>query len=161
MRLWKRISDLTINKILTIGKNANLAIMNSAGKAVTVIAGIPQRVLITVETLTSKAFGQTMMLSIAGGAIITLPAPTEGARIKFIVAIAPTSVGYIIACGAGLLYGGTTCSDGGVGQSAAGGANFTFVSAQSDIGDAVEFYSDGTYWYLSGFTADAAGGLVS
>lgn len=120
--------------------------------------GDGDEVVITTNVITAAENGKTFYLSLAGGFTSTLPAPALGLRFRFIVKTAPTTA-YVITtnAGANILYGHLVERAGGVGVAGAAQDTLNFVANQAIIGDWVEFYSDGTNWYLHGMVNVIAG----
>lgn len=95
--------------------------------------------------------GKTFFLSRAAGITVTLPTATLGLKYKFIVAVAPTSVGYIItATPTDTLFGNAVERAGGSGVAGTAADVVTFVANQSIIGDTITVESDGTNWLWTG-----------
>lgn len=124
----------------------------------------PTQDLTAVNTLTSADCGKTLLLTAATEFATTLPAPTAGCKLRFVVKAAPASASYTVvtASSANILIGGVnelevdTTEDG---PYDADGDTITFVDAVSAVGDFVELISDGTSWYLHG-QANADGGIT-
>ncbi len=83
-----------------------------------------------------------------------MPTAAAGLNFRFIVATAPTSNGYTITGSpADKIFGTVACSGAedtvnGVTGNAAD--NVILVHNVALIGDLLEFYSDGTNWYVTG-----------
>lgn len=127
-----------------------LALPQSGGLEVYEIAS-------AATTVTSADFGKTYLLSAAAGFTVTLPAPTFGARVSFIVRTSPTSNGYIIA---GTAFRGSV-STADVDSTDAAIANnnnrATFVANAAVAGDKLMFESDGSSWFVTGQCAARTG----
>ena len=112
------------------------------------------------NVITAAENGKTFFLNVAGGFTSTLPAPELGLRYQFFVRIAPTTA-YVITTngGSNIMYG--TYID-TVGEMTYFSAQDTinFVANTSVIGDRLEVYSDGLYWYCTGFSG-ANGGITT
>lgn len=120
--------------------------------------------LTAVSTLTTAACGSTKYLNSATEFATTLPAPTAGCEITFIVKAAPASASYTVvtASSANILIGGINeleVDTGDDGPYDADGDTITFVDGVAVVGDFVTLRSDGTSWYLHG-QANADGGVT-
>jgi hypothetical protein len=115
-----------------------------------------QEILTAAKTVTAAETGKTFSLALAGGFTVALPAPAVGLRYKFYVNVAPTTA-YIIT--ATPLAGQAHSSTGGNASSITGftGVDLRFVANVALIGDSAEFVSDGTNWYVHGFSNADAG----
>ena len=94
---------------------------------------------------------------INGNGVVTLPAPTNGVKYTFVVNGHITDFNtYIITCPSQVLYGSLLSSDGTPVINGAIRTVSTAISlnANAVIGDKYVFYSDGTYWYVNGTTAN-------
>ena len=115
-------------------------------------------VLTEARVLTDSDSGKTYFLNAAGGFTVTLPAPRAGVNFEFIVRTAPTTAYTIATNGAsaiirGQVYttDGNAATDPDVEQS--GAASITFVANTAVVGDSVDLVSDGTNWYVKGFSS--------
>ena len=124
--------------------------------------------LVTTEAMVVTDNGKTFLLNLAGGFTVTLPTVAvagAGFWCKFIVGTAPTTA-YIITEDGGsdtnVCIGGInelevdTASDGPY------SAAFTFVNLVASVAvvvDWVEYFCDGTSWYITGQT-NADGGIT-
>jgi hypothetical protein len=111
-------------------------------------------VVTATNVLTAAETGTTYFLSAAAGFTTTLPTAAAGLRFKFIVKTAPTSNGYTITGSPADVIYGTVAASGAEatvnGITASAADNVILVANQALIGDTVEFYSDGTNWYVNG-----------
>jgi len=84
----------------------------------------------------------------------TLPTAAAGLHFRFIVKTAATSNGYTITgTPADKIFGTVACSgaeDTVNGVTADAADNVILVHGQAKVGDLVEFFSDGTNWYVTG-----------
>ncbi len=127
-----------------------------------VTQAFPFKSLTAATTLTASDSGRTYGLATAGGFTVTLPAEAEGLYFKFIVTVAPTTAYIVSSDGANdTMIGHVLSSSGGAEdtETTAGGDQVNFVANTAVIGDVVEVFSDGTYWYVSARCA-AAGGIT-
>jgi hypothetical protein len=121
----------------------------------------PFKSLTAATTLTETDSGRVYGLAAAGGFTVTLPAVAEGVSFTFIVTVAPTTA-YIIAGAAGdLIHVTAHSSTGGNAASSAGNPvdAVNFAASVALIGDKMEFFCDGTYWYCQAFS-DADAGIT-
>ena len=111
-------------------------------------------VVTATNVITASESGKTFFLDAVAGFESTLPTAAEGLRFKFIVKTAPTSNGYTITgTPADVIHGTVACSGAEAtinGVTAVASDNVILVANQATIGDAVEFISDGTNWYVTG-----------
>lgn len=124
----------------------------------------PTADLTAVNTLTSADCGKTLFLNSATEFATTLPAPTEGCRLKIVVKAAPASASYTVvtASSANILIGGINeleVDTGDDGPYDTDADTITFADGVAVVGDYVEFISDGTSWYING-QANADGGIT-
>lgn len=111
------------------------------------------------KTLVAADIGQTFILSAAGGATITLPALSAGARLKFVIGSTFATTNWVIDSAEGdNIHGSITVA--GVVVVAAAEDQINFVATAEAIGDWIELLSDGTYWYVSGQAA-LSGGITA
>jgi hypothetical protein len=116
------------------------------------------------RTLTAADSGSVIYLALAGGFTVTLPAPAEGLKFKFVVKVAPTTA-YVIVTNGGdnIMIGGVnelevdTADDGPYDDNA---DTLNFVANVAAKGDFVEFDCDGTSWYYRGQT-NLDGGITT
>ena len=115
-------------------------------------------ILTEARILTDSDSNKTYFLNATGGFTVTLPAPRGGVNFEFIVKTAPTTGNYKIYAkdGAEIIRGQIITSD--INSSLTpdkengGTENIKFIANIAKIGDSVEVVSDGTYWYVNGFT---------
>lgn len=111
-------------------------------------------VVTATNVILAAESGKTFFLDAAAGFETTLPTAAAGLHLRFIVKTAPTSNGYTITgTPADKIFGTVACSGAentvnGVTASAAD--NVILVANQATVGDLVEFFSDGTNWYVTG-----------
>lgn len=120
--------------------------------------------LTAVGTLDSTDCGSVKFLNAATEFATTLPSPTAGCQITFIVKAAPASASYTVltASSANILIGGINeleVDTGDDGPYDNNGDTITFVDSVAVVGDYVTLFSDGTSWYLHG-QANADGGIT-
>ena len=146
---WAMIDNDTITLVSTTGANWFEVGRKEYNRFVTLAAA---------KTLVEGDSGRTYYLNIAGGFTVTLPAPANGAKFKFIVKTAPTTA-YIIATNssANIIYG--TISDTTATVAANAEDTINFVASTALIGDSVELTSDGTNWYMTA-QSQANGGIT-
>jgi len=104
--------------------------------------------------LDTTACGKTIYIGAAGDDF-TLPTPTNGCVIRFVVdaAFATTAMTIVTKSSANIMYGITLEAEtdtGDDGPPAAGNDTLTFSASLETVGDWVEFRSNGTNWYVNG-----------
>lgn len=124
----------------------------------------PVKDLTAASTLTTTDCGKTLLLNSATEFATTLPAPTSGCKLKFIVKAAPASASYTVvtASSSNILIGGVNeleTDTGDDGPSDTDADTITFADGVAVVGDMVEMNSDGTSWYFNG-QAKADGGIT-
>lgn len=124
----------------------------------------PVENLTATNTLTTADCGKTLLLNSATEFATTLPTPTLGCKLKFVVKAAPASASYTVvtASSGNVLIGGINeleTDTGDDGPYIADGDTITFADGVAVVGDEVEMNSDGTSWYLNG-QAKADGGIT-
>lgn len=120
--------------------------------------------LTATNTLTTADCGKTLLLNSATEFATTLPTPTAGCKLKFVVKAAPASASYTVvtASSENVIIGGIneletdTGDDGPYDDDA---DTITFADGVAVVGDMVEMNSDGTSWYING-QAKADGGIT-
>jgi hypothetical protein len=125
---------------------------------------MPGRSLITTTTLSENDSGTTFFLDLVSGFTVTLPAVAAGLHFKFVVGTSPTSNGYIISTPANITIGGfgtAEVADAGACAYSATGDTITLVANEAVVGDWVEFYCDGTNYFLSGHTNVQNGATIA
>ena len=113
------------------------------------------------KTLVANDNGKTLMLNNATGVTITLPAHSIGLRFKFITGAAFATTNFIVVAAAtdlDTLEGSLIVAGAVVTVAAADQINF--VATAENVGDFVEFFSDGTTWHVFG-NALTTGGLTA
>lgn len=113
--------------------------------------------------LTTAECGKTMFLNAETEFQTTLPAVSgaAGCSFTFIVASAPITDSYTIVTGNSLenvLYGTThEADDAAAGPIGSGVDTLTCTAGVGVVGDWIEFYSDGTYWYYVAWVSAGTG----
>jgi hypothetical protein len=116
-------------------------------------------ILAEARTLTDSDSGKTYFLNAAGGFTVTLPSPRGGVNFEFIVKTAPTTGEYKIYAKSGveIIRGQVITSDInsniGADRETGGTENVRFKRNAAKVGDSIKLVSDGTYWYVDGFSA--------
>lgn len=114
--------------------------------------------LTAASTLTSADCGKTLLLNATTEFATTLPAPTSGCKLTFVVKSAPASASYTIvtASSANIFIGHVETADvasaGGDGDSSTADDTITIADGVAVVGDSLEIISDGTSWYYLGHT---------
>ena len=109
------------------------------------------------HSLGMKDSGKTYFLESTVARTITLPAVKAGLKFKFIATDTTADSSIATSEGTALLKGGAECGDAYL--TLAG--TTIIVEAAGSVGDHLEMVCDGTYWYVSGHSANAAGFSVS
>lgn len=106
--------------------------------------------LTAAKNLNESHNGMTFFLAAAAGFAITLPLPKAGLRYSFVVATAPTSVGYTILTsgGANIIEGWSVTAATGAANLAVNEDTITLVANQAVVADRVDLICDGTKWYV-------------
>ena len=161
-RLNEREDKLTISNWLKMAKTAVMQFVDSSGvtqsitanELATMTTGGRGTSLITTKTVTAAESGKTFFLNLVGGFTVTLPAPAEGLKYKFVVATAPTTAYIIATNGSDNIINGSVCSPevSALVSVVAAADAINFVANLAVIGDYVELESDGTSWFISGMT---------
>ncbi len=113
-------------------------------------------------TLLPEESGNNYRVNSVVPSTVTLPFATDGLKYTFVVT-GTIAGSYVITCQSAILYGSLLSSNG----VAVVGGNITTpqtlitLSPSAVIGDKYEFYSDGSYWYVYGVTADNTSVVVS
>ena len=97
--------------------------------------------------------GGIFTMAKADGIAITLPTIASGLWCRFVCALVPTSVGYVITSAAANQFVGSVLtadvnSATDPDFEAAGANTITFVANKAAIGDFVDMVSDGTNWFV-------------
>lgn len=118
-------------------------------------------VVAATNVISADESGKVFFLNHATEFVSTLPAPAAGLHYTFIVANAPETDSYTIVTNASakVIIGQVYSSAGADSDTSTGGTTITFVNGQSVLGDSVDLFCDGTYWYARCFT-DAAAGIT-
>tara|TARA_R110000787_G_scaffold5761_2_gene20715 strand:+ start:9878 stop:10324 length:447 start_codon:yes stop_codon:yes gene_type:complete len=113
------------------------------------------------KTLTAdESNGQTYILDAAAGVVITLPAPTQGWKTKFIVGALFATTNYVLTAEtAGQIQG--SIMEVSTVELATAADTVTLNAAADAIGDWVEFSSDGTSIFVAGSVATIAGVTIA
>lgn len=124
------------------------------------------------HTISAANSGKIHILNTAltvGAKTLTLPPVEAGLNYKFIIGVPGAALGQIStlmpanAAGVavnGILYGSVINNTGVVGTMITPkviGSNTADFTANAVLGDYIELYSDGTYWYINGLSTVAAG----
>ena len=109
------------------------------------------------HALSMNDSGKTYFLESSVARTITLPAVKAGCSFKFIATDTTADSSITTNEGTALLKGGAECGDAYL--TLAG--TTIIVEAAGSAGDWLEMVCDGTYWYVSGHSANAAGFSVS
>lgn len=129
-------------------------ILPDVGASSNIKLGVDSVQSITAATTLSGS-GQTCHVSNAGSAYnITLPAVSSGANFKLYV-ISTLNAAVTVTAGSAIILGSLISSDGTAvsgGAIAAAKTNVIFGTG-SVPGDHLDFYSDGSKWYVTGFTS--------
>ena len=113
--------------------------------ATTTIAGVA-----ATTVLKDDDFGKTIFLTQSGGSdsAITLPPPTNGGQLTFIVASTPGGTGDIVISSPSTdTIVAMSTADAGADGASNLLADTVTVEAASIGGERMEFVADGTYWY--------------
>ena len=106
-------------------------------------------------TMTNADCGTLFSLDASGGLAVTLPTVAKAGKgwwCRIVIGTNLGSDGTVVAEGA-LMRGGINeleADTGDDGPSTVGGTTITIANALDTIGDYLELYCDGTYWYVSG-----------
>lgn len=126
---------------------------------------VPAEVLVTTRTVRAEESGKVFYLSLAGGFVVTLPAPGLGLKYTFVVKTAPTTAYTVVTnASANVMLGNILTSQdaGGSGDTEqTGGDTYSFVANQAVVGDKAVFESDGTSWFVTGTAKVVAGATVT
>ncbi len=141
---------------ISTSENVSLGGNLSVAGTITPTGGSLDNVEVVTATnvITAAESGKTFFLDALAGFVSTLPTAAAGLNFRFIVKTAPTSNGYTITGSpADVIYGTVACSgaeDTVNGVTASQADNVILVHNVALVGDLVEFYSDGTNWYVTG-----------
>ena len=151
-KLWKTLTNLIVEKVLTIGQGGRLVQKNSNGTSVAFNPGA--EVLTATRTVRPEESGETFFLNSATEFVTTLPLPALGLRFTFFVTAAPSGASYTIvtANSANIIKGQVYTVDVNSATDpdfeASGGDTITLVDAKAVAGDSVCLYCDGTNWFM-------------
>lgn len=107
------------------------------------------KTITAATTLTKEDNGSLCVLNAAAGATVTLPALSAGLRFKFVVGAAFATSNWVVASPEGdNIEGSLIVAAAAVTVDAADQINF--VNTAENIGDYVNLWCDGTYWYADG-----------
>ncbi len=112
---------------------------------------IPCEVVTGAKTLVAQDSGKCIVMRASAGATITLPANVNGLFFRFVVGSAFATSNWVVAAAtadADTLEGSLVVNGAGVTVNAADQVNF--VNTAENIGDWVDIWGDGTYWYVTG-----------
>lgn len=117
------------------------------------------RTLTGTTSISPVENGFTYFINNATGFVITLPAPTNGLRYKFINKLQNTSGNHTIVTSgsANIIQGNQNSVAGDAGDSGTADDTISFVANQSTPGDTVELFADGTSWFAYAISRVAAG----
>lgn len=151
-----KFNGLNTDTAVVFGSTMSVAGAVSFSSTVTLTGGVVENTEVVTATnvITAAESGKTFFLDAAAGFTTTLPTAAAGLHFRFIVKTAPTSNGYTITGDpADVIYGTVACSGAEAtinGVTASAADNVILVANQALIGDLVEFFSDGTNWYVTG-----------
>lgn len=166
--LSRKYSKVLVDKELTIGKTASLAVIASTGVksqvttaqlAAAMLASGATRTLTTTGTITAADHNCQILLNNATGFVTTLPAPIAGFRCEIINILANTTGNHTVvtASSANVIKGLQNSVAGDAGDFGTADDTISFVANQSLPGDFVELRSDGTSWFAYARSKVAAG----
>ena len=113
----------------------------------------------STKTLDPTESGRLVWLESSSGAFtLTLPSVAAGLHYRMMVTEHTPTGAITIAAGSAIIFGKINetevdTGDDGPGSSAATGASNLIIGVSAHKGDWVEFYSDGTGWYIHGSSA--------
>lgn len=156
-KLWKTLTNLIVEKTLTIRGGGRIIVTNPNGTAAA--RDLSFETLTATRQVRANESGKTFILSAATEFVTTLPPPFLGARYTFIVGAAPSGASYTVvtADSANIIKGLQNSVAGDAGDSGTADDTVTFVNGQAVAGDKVELYSDGTSWFGYAISKVAAG----
>jgi hypothetical protein len=111
--------------------------------------------LTATNTLTTADCGKTLMLNSTTEFATTLPTPTAGCKLTFVVKSAPASASYTVvtAASGNVFIGHVESADldaSADGDSSTQDDTITIADGVAVVGDSLEMISDGTSWYYLG-----------
>ena len=182
MNLWRKFTNLIVEKTLTMGKGAVLKVTNATTGAISTIdltelgvldgltatatqlnvaalAASATRTVTAVGNITVADHNTTIFINNATGFATTLPAPIAGFKCVVVNKTANTSGNHTIvtASSANVIIGNQNSVAGDAGDSGTADDTISFVANQSVAGDRVELTSDGTSWFAYATSRVAAG----
>lgn len=104
-------------------------------------------------TLTAANSGKTYILTGIVGYALTLPAPSEGLKYKFIIQDLFATTDWVITATGAIMYG--SVMEASTVQAVTAATTINLELAADAIGDWVQVESDGTNWYVTGASAGA------
>lgn len=137
------MSDTHLSGPLYVG--GTVVGQSSSGKVVTPTAA---------TTLTAAQSGSVVALAQAAGYAVTLPSPAAGLNYRFVVQALFATTDWVITSAAANMYG--SVMEASTVQAVAGATTINLELGADTIGDTIDVWSDGTYWYVSGFCVQAA-----
>ena len=114
------------------------------------VGGISAAVTLTAD----ESNGQTYILDGGTGVGITLPVPTKGWRCKFVIGAA-YSTDFVFTAGTADTFEGCIIEAGAV-QAVDAADTITLEDGAENVGDFLEFWSDGTTTFVFGNTLTSA-----
>lgn len=123
------------------------------------VQNVQTEVIDGATTLTAADNGKTLVLAAAGGAAVTLPAPVNGMRFRFVTGLAFATTNWVVGTNgaAAIIHGPLTVA--GLIVAGSSEKQINFVATAESLGDWVMVESDGTSWFLSG-VAEKSGGIT-
>ena len=113
-----------------------------------------------IKTLTAdESNGQNYVLTDATGFAVTLPAPTKGWSCKFTLGVIATTAYVLTAATAGQLQGSVNA--GGIVVVCIAKDSISFAVTITNIGDTIEFWSDGVNIYVDGNVQETLAAAVA
>ena len=115
----------------------------------------------STTTLTLADSGKVVLMA-PNAAAIVLPEAVSGLRYTVILAENyATATCTVTATTPDFMAGGIAAGDSGDGNLANGSSNLVATFGTATLsGDRLELWSDGTYWFVGGFTAATSNGIV-
>ena len=105
-------------------------------------------------TLTQSDSGKVLYLKATAGGAVTLPAPSDGFKVKIITGQAFATTAWTIVSTGANIRGGAIVNSTFV--ASAGTTTITLSASAETIGDFVELVSDGTSYFVTGIGALAS-----
>ncbi len=181
MKLWQRITNMIIERVLQFNKDAVIKVRNSDNSISTIsmaelktldgltatptqlnvaaLAASATREATGAGSIAASDHGKTIYLNNATGFATTLPAAIAGFRCTVINKTANTSGNHtlVTASSANIIKGNQNSVAGDAGDSGTADDTINFVANQSVAGDRIELESDGTSWFAYATSRVAAG----